>query len=121
MSSILPQGTDSNPPPPLKRVACPTCRAPMGAPCSTTTTGRLVPSGHRLRWDRYRREMRARFSRWFLLKDDERFGLTAGDVLIGRPYWLDPDKVTVERRESDGFDPRCNQYGTDLRWIGWVA
>jgi len=55
-------------------------------------------------------------SRWELLADDERFGLRAGDVLICVPYWLDPgDKLTVLRRESDGFDPSCNVYRSQVR------
>jgi hypothetical protein len=60
-------------------------------------------------------------SRWQLLKDDDRFGLRKGDVLIGRPYWLDPEKITVDYRECDGRDPMCNQYRTDLKWLGPVA
>lgn len=55
-------------------------------------------------------------SRWVLLADDERFGLHAGDVLVCVPYWLDPgDKLTVLRRESDGFDPSCNVYRSEVR------
>jgi hypothetical protein len=108
-------------PPPLTRVTCPTCRAPQGSRCSTTTTRLPVPDGHRPRWDRYHRETRERLSRWLLLEDDEQFGLRAGDVLIGRPYWLDPGmKITVEYREGDGFDPSCNQYYRAVRWIGWA-
>lgn len=55
-------------------------------------------------------------SRWELLADDERFGLRAGDVLVCVPYWLDPAcKLTVLRRESDGYDPSCNVYRHEVR------
>ena len=55
--------------------------------------------------------------RYELLKDDPRFGLNKGDILVGETYWLDPDKVTIHYRESDGFDPECNQYRDDVRFI----
>lgn len=56
--------------------------------------------------------------RFRLKKDDLRFGLHEGDVLVGRAYWLDPQaKVTVEFREFDGFDPMCNQYRSDLEYL----
>ena len=105
-------------PAPLQRVGCPTCDAAPAAEC-VTASGRIVRGGHAARWDHYFRELRESPSRWRLHKDDERFGLAEGDVLVGRPYWLDPDKVTVEYRESDGFDPQCNQYRVDIEWIGW--
>jgi hypothetical protein len=50
-----------------------------------------------------------------LKEDDERFGMKAGDVLEVEPYWLDPsDKLTVIRRVSDGFDPGCNVYRSQV-------
>lgn len=50
-----------------------------------------------------------------LKADDERFGMKAGDILEVEPYWLDPsDKFTVIRRVSDGFDPGCNVYRSQV-------
>lgn len=50
-----------------------------------------------------------------LKEDDERFKLKAGDVLEVEPYWLDPsDKFMVIRRVSDGFDPMCNVYRSQV-------
>jgi hypothetical protein len=109
----------TTPPTTHQRVTCPTCGARYAEPCATSS-GRPVRQPHTARWEQYRREMREYPSRWLLLDDDERFGLTSGDVLIGRPYWLDPDKVTVDFRESDGVDPECNQYRVNLRWTGWA-
>ena len=53
-----------------------------------------------------------------LKADDERFGMKAGDILEVTPYWLDPsDKLTVIRRVSDGFDPRCNVYRSQVESV----
>lgn len=49
--------------------------------------------------------------RYRLIEDDPGFGMTAGDILVCVPYWLDPmDKLTVLHRERDGFNPGCNVY-----------
>ena len=54
-------------------------------------------------------------TRWRLLEDDGRMRLSKGDVLLCVPYWLDPaEKLTVVRRESDGFDPQCNVYRSQV-------
>lgn len=43
--------------------------------------------------------------------DDERFGLSEGDVLRVKPFWQDPsEKWEVIERASDGFDPCCTVY-----------
>jgi hypothetical protein len=58
-------------------------------------------------------------SRYELLIDDPRFGLSKGDVLICGPMhqaWAS-EKVAVVRRESDGFDPGCAQYRADVRHL----
>ena len=50
-----------------------------------------------------------------LKEDDRAFGLRAGDILEVHPYVLDPDtKFTVVQRLSDGFDPECNVYRTQV-------
>lgn len=53
--------------------------------------------------------------RWLLREDDLRFGLRKGDVLLCVPYWLDPDKLTVLHRESDGCAPQCNVYRSQVK------
>lgn len=64
-------------------------------------------------------EWQARFlpetNRWVLREDDPRFHLSAGDVLLCMPYHLDPGtKLTVVARESDGYDPSCNVYRSQV-------
>ena len=51
---------------------------------------------------------------YVLLADDPRFHLSAGDTLLCMPYHLDPDKLTVVARESDGFEPGCNVYRSQV-------
>ena len=54
-----------------------------------------------------------------ILKTDKRLGVKAGEVYEARRYLLDPDKVTLDRRVPDGYDPCCNQYLHEvLHWIG---
>lgn len=58
-------------------------------------------------------------SRYELLEDDPRFGLTKGDVLICEPMhwaWAD-EKIAVVRRERDGFDPLCSVYRSTVRHL----
>lgn len=102
-------------------VSCRYCFAAVGEPCKTAS-GKPVrgrsgddPS-HAERWDSIHR-MQAKAWRWVLLDDDPRMKLSRGDVLICIPYWLDGAKVTVLYRESDGFDPNCNQYRHDVAKI----
>lgn len=46
-----------------------------------------------------------------LKEDDPRFGMSAGDLLLCTPYFLDPGaKGTVITRITDGFNPDCNVY-----------
>ncbi len=52
---------------------------------------------------------------WVLVEDDPRMGLMAGDVLLCIPYDYDRDKLTVVARESDGFDPTCNVYRSQVQ------
>ena len=58
-------------------------------------------------------------SRYELLHDDPRFGLSKGDILICEPmHWAwSPEKVAVVRRESDGYDPGCSQYRNCVRHV----
>lgn len=49
-----------------------------------------------------------------LIEDDPRMGLTVGDVLVCIDCDYDPDKVTVIRRLSDGYDPECTVYLSDV-------
>lgn len=98
---------------------CPKCWADPDQDC---VTSRGKPP-RRIHQDRIRARQRAyRLPRRYeLLADDERFGLSKGDILICEPYWLDPaEKLTVMWRESDGFDPMCNQYRPALKPIRGV-
>lgn len=52
-----------------------------------------------------------------LKEDDSRFKLSEGDLLLGVPYWLDPDKVTILCRITDGFQPDCNQYRRSVEQV----
>ena len=45
-----------------------------------------------------------------LKEDDERFKLKKGDVLRVVRYQYDNEKYTVLERVSDGYDPECNVY-----------
>lgn len=62
-------------------------------------------------------------SRYELLRDDPRFRLVKGDILICEPmHWAwSSEKVAVVRRESDGFEPHCSQYRTDVRHLSGPA
>ena len=45
-----------------------------------------------------------------LLEDDPKFKLKRGERFEAQVYWLDPGKITLLKRLSDGFNPECNQY-----------
>ncbi len=99
-------------------MACTWCGAGEDEPCRTPSGQRRpVWNQHADRWDALRAAYR--LPRRYTLKDDDpRFGLTAGDVLVCQPYWLDPGmKLTVLYRERDGFDPQCNVYRADVRRV----
>jgi hypothetical protein len=49
-----------------------------------------------------------------LKEDDPRFKMKEGDILRVERYWLDPQKYTVLERVSDGFDPECNVYASQV-------
>jgi hypothetical protein len=55
------------------------------------------------------------FSLYAMKDDDERFGMKKGDIFIGAQYDMDPEKISVGFRVSDGFDPGCNQYRSSVR------
>jgi hypothetical protein len=102
-------------------VACPWCGQPADAVCRTAS-GKDRPFGqeHRLRWDALHAAY-ARPRRYVLKKDDEQSGLTAGDVLVCEPYFLDPEKLTVMFRETDGLDPERNVYRAEVTRVRGVA
>lgn len=94
--------------------SCTWCGQKPGGRC-TTPSGQVTAEPHRDRYERWRLEM-LKPRRYTLKSDDDRFGLTAGDVLVCKPYWLDPGcKLTVLYRESDGFDPQCNVYASEVK------
>lgn len=49
-------------------------------------------------------------------EDDKRFKLKKNDLLEVTRYWLDPQKLTVIQRVSDGYDPQCNVYTSQVRF-----
>ncbi|MET4143890.1 hypothetical protein [Arthrobacter sp. UYCo732] len=62
--------------------------------------------------------------RYEVLDDDDRWGLRAGDILIGFPYVHDPGsrsnpdgKVSILWREGDNHRPECSQYWYNLRQL----
>lgn len=55
------------------------------------------------------------YSLFQLKRDDERFKLKAGDILLGCPYQYDHGKTSIAFRISDGYRPECNEYNGDVR------
>ncbi len=49
---------------------------------------------------------------------DPRFNIAQGDQFEAYPYVMDPScKWTLVRRLSDGFDPGCNAYRSQVRVV----
>lgn len=110
------------PSPGVTSVPCSYCDAGIDVDCRTASGG--VPRNG-VHSDRFRAYSRARKFRqmWFaMLNDEPRFGLNAGDIVRCVNYPYDPydPKVTVLFREEDGFDPECNQYLSDVAFLGFV-
>lgn len=102
---------------PRNEVRCPYCDAEPGMDC-TTAGGNPIRGmrAHASRWVARRFSYR-KPRRWTIVADNPDFGLSAGDVVIAEPYWLDPEKVSVLWRERDGYEPDCNQYRNDVKPI----
>lgn len=100
------------------RVPCPLCNARVGREC-VKRTGSGQTRTHQVRLRKNVAAQHGRNSKLIMLKDDPRFGLKAGDVLIGHPYRYD-SKWTIVCREFDGYDPECNQYTSDVAWVAWA-
>ena len=98
-----------------RRVRCPYCRAGVDQKC-VTPSGRIVPNHHSLRWDHYKSRMRSDTMVNEIIEDDERFGLKAGDLVYCVNYPYDA-KRTIISRISDGYEPCCNQYNSNLKFI----
>lgn len=95
------------------------CRTPSGKPPRFTRYGY---QGHGIHVDRAETYISARRNRqmWFMIVDgDPRFGLEPGDIVRCVKYPYD-SKVTVLFREEDCYDPSCNQYMTDVEFLGFV-
>ncbi|MEU2418847.1 hypothetical protein ABZ546_13805 [Brachybacterium paraconglomeratum] len=103
-------------------VRCPYCAAIADQVCATASgkpCHRHDP--HQARWDLLRREtLRTPFV-VRIKRTDERLGVRAGEEYAAIRYWLDPGKVTLLRRIPDGYDPSCNQYITDAKFVRWEA
>ena len=54
-----------------------------------------------------------------ILETSERLGVKAGEIYQAERYQYDPqEKVSLLARESDGYDPGCNQYFSEVAfWI----
>lgn len=64
--------------------------------------------------------MQPNLSRYELVRDDPRFKLQKGDILLCGPMhwaWAN-EKVAVIERESDGYKPGCSQYRSDVKYLG---
>lgn len=61
------------------------------------------------------------FASLVVKEDDERLGVQAGEQYLAIRYLYDPEKVTLLSRIPDGYDPECNQYLSDVRWLRWAT
>jgi hypothetical protein len=102
------------------RSTCSRCKAPEGAVCRTRAGGQCRKP-HIARLADARHATANRLCAVRMRADDERFALSAGDVLVAVVYPYDPGKWTILARAADGFDPGCNQYAKDVEWIGWAS
>lgn len=53
-------------------------------------------------------------AKYVMLADCPHGVLKKGDVITCHPYLLDPEKLTVVKRERDGLDPGQNVYRTEV-------
>lgn len=61
-----------------------------------------------------RRSPLSDYSLYIIAKDDERFKLKIGDIVLGCPYQWDTQKTSIAFRLRDGYRPECNQYNSSL-------
>lgn len=100
-------------------IACPYCLRPERAKCVAASGKVRTYGAHVARWDRANHLYRTR-EMWHMLRsDDSRFGLSAGDIVRTLNYPWDA-KVSVLFRESDGYEPECNQYMSNVSFLGFV-
>ena len=100
-----------------KSVSCSWCRASAGASC-TTPNGK-ERDNHRARWQLIEHMVKTSKAYFRLKGDQPRFGLSKDDVLLCVNYPYDA-KVSVLSRVSDGYDPECNMYTHDVRFLNWA-
>lgn len=103
---------------PPQRITCPHCNATIGTPC-LTRSGKPAPHSHRARFDRAMARLRTEQMIVAMREDDPRFKLAKGDLLLCEKYPYDA-KVTILHRLSDGYDPECNQYIPDVRFVAFA-
>lgn len=118
MSAAVPELVVLEPISAVYAIACPYCLRPSRERCVTASVvGLSMP--HADRRDRANRLSRTR-EMWHMIRaDDSRFGLAAGDIVRTINYPWDA-KVSVLFRESDGFEPECNQYLNNVSFLGFV-
>ena len=49
-----------------------------------------------------------------ILKSDKRLGIKAGEVYNSYPYHFDRNKIVLDSRIPDGYDPSCAQYKDEV-------
>lgn len=107
--------------PTVLSIRCPWCDAAPGQPCIRKPSGTTTDQPHRSRWI----ELSAAHYRnhQFIVEvneDDPHLDLAAGERYAAIRYWLDPGaKVTLLRRVTDGYEPNCNLYLHQGRFIEW--
>ena len=53
-----------------------------------------------------------------ILKTDKSLGIKKGERYHAIRYFLDPsEKVTLLGRVPDGYNPNCNQYRSEIKFI----
>lgn len=107
--------------PTVLSIRCPWCDAAPGQRCIRKPSGTNTDQPHRRRWI----ELSAAHYRnhEFIVEvneDDPHLDLAAGERYAANRYWLDPGaKVTLLRRVTDGYEPNCNLYLHQGRFIEW--
>lgn len=106
--------------PPVLSMRCPWCDVEPGQQC-VRPSGATTSQPHRRRW----LELSAALfhDRAFIVEvneDDPHINLAARERYAAIRYWLDPGaKVTLLRRVTDDYQPNCNLYLHQGKFIEW--
>jgi len=99
-------------------VICPVCGATQSKACRDIAGGIVSP--HRERRGVFEGRDRDTLSVYLLLRDDRGLGLTAGDLLVGRPDIATTNYLTVLYRLSDRLVPEYGLPTNATVWVGWA-